>query len=81
MKQLINQKEISDLLGIELTSTYRLIRQNENFPTHVKKTKKGTFFNRTDVVLWAVRHQKGFCNALAQQAIRGQCWIINKQRA
>ena len=81
MNTAINKSELSVILGISETALRCLIEKSANFPSRINTGKKRTIdlFDRNEVMAWAVHHQKGFCTVMAQQAIRGKLWIINKQ--
>ncbi|TAN71584.1 MAG: hypothetical protein EPN17_00840 [Methylobacter sp.] len=82
MPNQINKLQVSNLLNIDYAATNRLIENDAHFPKAVGKklgTGGGLLFDRVEVQTWATRHQKGFISILAQQAIQGKLWPINKQ--
>lgn len=85
MSNAINKSEISVLLGIGIAQTTCLIEKSAGFPGCISKQgtkgKRGRehLFDRNEVLAWAAPYQKGFCTIMAQQAVRGKLWIINKQ--
>lgn len=79
MSNVINKSEIGVLLGIGIAQTHCLIEQSANFPSRINTSNTLCLFDRNEVMAWAAPYQKGFCTIMAQQAIRGKSWIINKQ--